>query len=204
MSRIFGSKFDSKWVSDVSQEAAFAYLQAAQTTMHQDRARGLAALNDLFCTGAVPAPALDGRYAGDLLALDVAPLLTPIVQGLACWWMPWQGKIFDANRTQGINIFTRDSYRLAHLFWPFYRHYQADSIRTYRAFAFHTWTGRGLLDPNVTVLKIDYDLPENPVLNVRRVLDEVVQIADGLYLGKAHLRWWWGKWQTVAYFTLRH
>ncbi len=203
MSGIFGSKFDSKWVGDVSQEAAIAYLQAAQTTMHRDRTRGLAALNELFFTGSVPDPALDGRYAGELLALDVAPLLTPIVQGMACWWMPWQGKIFAADSAQGINIFTRDSYRLAHLFWPFYRHYQADGPHTYRAFAFRTWTGSGLLDPDVPVLKIDYNLPENPVLNVRRVLDELVEIADGLYLGKAHLQWWWGKWQTVAYFTLR-
>jgi len=31
----------------------------------------------------------------------------------------------------------------------------------------------------------------------------LVQIDDNLYLGKAHVRWWWGKWQTVAYFTLR-
>lgn len=203
MTGIFGSKFDSKWVGDVSQEAALAYLQAAQTTMYRDRTRGLAALHELFRTGAVPDPAPDGRYAGELLALDVAPLLTPIAQGMACWWMPWQGKVFDADRADGSNIFTCDSWRLAHLFWPFYRHYQVDGAQTYRAFAFHTRTGPGLLDPDVTVLKIDYNLPENPVLNVRRVLDEVVQIADGLYLGKAHLHWWWGRWQTVAYFTLR-
>jgi len=204
MTGIFGAKFDSKWVGDVSQEAAIAYLQAAQTTMHRDRARGLAALNELFCSGSLPDPALDGRYAGELLALELAPLLTPVAQGMACWWMPWQGKIFDADGARGVNIFTCDSYRLAHLCWPFYRHYQADGTHNYRAFAFRTWTGPGLLDADVTVFKIDYNLPENPVLNVRRVLDEVVQIGDGLYLGKAHLHWWWGKWQTVAYFTLRH
>jgi hypothetical protein len=53
------------------------------------------------------------------------------------------------------------------------------------------------------VLKIDYDLDSNPRLSIRRVLDELVQVAPGEYLGKAHLRWWWGAWQTVAFFTLR-
>ncbi|MEW6403655.1 MAG: antibiotic biosynthesis monooxygenase [Chloroflexota bacterium] len=28
------------------------------------------------------------------------------------------------------------------------------------------------------------------------------QVKENLYLGKAHVRWWWGRWQTVAYFTL--
>jgi hypothetical protein len=34
-------------------------------------------------------------------------------------------------------------------------------------------------------------------------LDELVQVEEGFYLGKAHLKWWWGKWQMVAYFSLR-
>ena len=59
-----------------------------------------------------------------------------------------------------------------------------------------------LADPDRSVLKIDYDLEENPSLTVRRVLDELVQIDDNLYLGKAHVRWWWNRWQTVAYFSL--
>ena len=61
----------------------------------------------------------------------------------------------------------------------------------------------GLTDPDRTVLKIDYDLKENPSLTVRRILDELVQIDHNLYLGKAHVHWWGGGWQTVAYFLLR-
>jgi hypothetical protein len=53
------------------------------------------------------------------------------------------------------------------------------------------------------VLKIDYDLDSNPKLSVRRVLDELVQLSEGLYLGKAHVKWYWGKWQTVAFFSLK-
>jgi hypothetical protein len=53
--------------------------------------------------------------------------------------------------------------------------------------------------------KIDYNLNENPPLTVRRVLDELVELADDFYLGKAHVRWGWRPghgWKTFAYFTL--
>ncbi|HEX6383492.1 MAG TPA: hypothetical protein VF177_02375 [Anaerolineae bacterium] len=184
-------------------EEASADVTAAQALVKEDRARGLAALNELFRGGQVPEPALDGRYAGELVALDIAPGLTQLAAAISARWLPWQGKTFDAGRAQGDNVFTRDSLLLAHLFWPFYRGYVDDSPHTYRAFAFRTWIGTGVADPDRQVLKIDYDLPGNPRLKVRRVLDELVQVAEGFYLGKAHLRRWWGTWQTVAYFSLR-
>jgi hypothetical protein len=59
-----------------------------------------------------------------------------------------------------------------------------------------------LADPDSAVLKIDYDLNGNPSLTIRRILDELVQLDRNLYLGKAHVHWWWGSWQTVAYFML--
>jgi hypothetical protein len=91
---------------------------------------------------------------------------------------------------------------LAHLYWPFYRGYIHDGPTSYRAFAFRTYVAPGRADPDRNVLKIDYDRPGNPRLSIRRVLDELVQLDGGLYLGKAHLKWWWGRWQMVAYFTL--
>jgi hypothetical protein len=164
----------------------------------------LTALDDLFRSGRPPEPALDGRYQGQLIALDIAPGLTQFFGWLASWWMAWQGKRFDATYNQGDNIFTRDlSWLLAHLFLPFYRGYTADTPTTYRAFTFRTYVAPGKADPDRPVLKIDYDLPGNPPLTVRRVLDELVQLDNGLYLGKAHLQWWWGRWQVVAYFSLR-
>lgn len=42
-----------------------------------------------------------------------------------------------------------------------------------------------------------------PELSIRRVLDELVQLSEGLYLGKAYVKWYWGRWQTVAFFLLR-
>jgi hypothetical protein len=180
-------------------------LRAAQDLVRANRAQGLAALNDLFRAGTVPDPSPNGRYAGELIALDLAPGLTPLFQWLANLWMPWQGKTFDPSQQRGANIFTNNSYFLARLFNPLYRGFVNDGPKTYRAFTFRTYTAPGLFDADRTVLKIDYTLKENPALTVRRVLDELVQLDDHLYLGKAHVRWWWrpaGGWQTVAFFTL--
>lgn len=178
-------------------------LQLARALVKRNRAQGLAALNMLFRNGSQPEPALNGPYRGDLIALDLAPGLTQLFQSITSVWMPWLGKTFNASQQRGDNIFTRDSYLLARIFNPFYRDFITDQPGTYRCFAFSTYTAPGLMDPDRTVLKIDYDLKDNPALTVRRILDELVQVDDNHYLGKAHVRWWWGTWQTVAYFTLR-
>jgi hypothetical protein len=183
-----------------------ALLGTAQALVKVNRDQGFIALNDLFRAGIVPAPSLRGRYAGELVALDLVPGFTQFFQWLTSRWMPWRGKTFDASSQRGDNIFTKDSYFLARLFNPLYRGFTTDTPKTYRGFAFRTYTAPGLFDTDRTVLKIDYDLKENPALTVRRVLDELVQLDDGLYLGKAHVRWWWqpaDRWQTVAFFTLR-
>ena len=150
----------------------------------------------------MPEPPLNGRYAGKLVAIDIAPGLTQLFQSLLNAWLPWLGKTFNAAHQAGDNIFMQDSYLLARFFNPFYRGFVADEPGTYRGFVFRTYMAPGLADPDRSVLKIDYDLEENPSLTVRRVLDELVQIDDNLYLGKAQMRWWWNRWQTVAYFSL--
>lgn len=183
-------------------ESAEAKIEAAQAVLKQDRRHGLAILNDLFRAGTPPAPPLDGRYAGKLVALDITPGLTQLMELVVNAWLPWQGKTFNAAQARGDNIFTRDPLALAHIYWPLYRGYIDDFPRTYRAFAFQTYTAPGLADPDRQVLRIDYDLPGNPRLSIRRILDELVQVEDGFYLGKAHLKWWWGRWQLVAYFSL--
>jgi hypothetical protein len=180
-------------------------LQTARHLVNANRVQGFAALNDLFRSGSLPDPAPDGRYQGELVVLELAPGLTQFFQWLANSWMPWRGKTFDASHQRGDNIFTSDSYFLARLFNPLYRGFVAEGSETYRSFAFRTYAAPGLFDQDRKVLKIDYDLKENPALTVRRVLDELVQLGEHLYLGKAHVRWWWqptGKWQTVAFFSL--
>ena len=185
--------------------SALSELQTAQELVARHRAQGWAALNGLFRRGTAPKPPLNGHYAGKLIAIDIAPGLTQLFEWLFNAWMPWLGKTFDLAQQSGDNIFTQDSYILARFFNPFYRGFVKDKPGTYRGFAFRTYLAPGLFDADRSVLKIDYDLKENPPLTVRRVLDELVQLSDGLYLGKAHVRWWWSpadSWQTVAYFTL--
>ncbi len=182
-----------------------ADVPSAQALLTARRAQGWAALNDLFRQGRLPDPPLDGPYRGELIALDLAPGLTQLFQWLSNAWMPWLGKTFQPAQQRGDNIFSKDSYFLARLFNPLYRGFIKDGIKTYRAFAFRTYAAPGLFDADRTVLKIDYNLQENPALTVRQVLDELVQLDDNLYVGKAHVRWWWrpaGSWQTVAFFTL--
>jgi hypothetical protein len=177
-------------------------LAAARRLLQRDRPAGLAALNALFRAGAVPTPAPDGAYRGELIALDIAPAFTQLATALAGLWLPWQGKRFLAESGQGDNILDKSSYWLAHVFWPLYRGYRDVELATYHAFAFRTYVGPGRQDPDRQVLKLDYDLPDNPALSVRRVVDELIQIDTGLYLGKAHLKWSWGRWQMVAFFVL--
>jgi hypothetical protein len=177
-------------------------ISAAQSIFEHDRRRGFGALNEIFRAGSPPDPPLNGNYAGELVALDVTPGLNQFAEMITARWLPWKGKFFDAVHASGDNIFTRDSLQLAHILWPLYRGYKAESTERYRAFTFRTHLAPGLQDPDRQVLKLDYNLEGNPGLSVRRVLDELVQIEPALYLGKAHLKWWWGTWQLVVYFSL--
>ena len=169
-------------------------IRAAQALVRQERTRGLDALNELFRTGWMPDPPLDGPYAGELVALAGGPLLARLSARRATGRLPWQGKTFDAVHSRGDNIFTRSSLERMQRRTPGYRGFMPDGPDTYRAFAFRTYVGPGRLDRDRQVLKIDYDLPENPRWTIRRVLDELGQVGDGLYLGKAHFHWWWGTW----------
>jgi hypothetical protein len=186
-----------------SAQSPIERVRAAQALHRRNRAQGLAALNEIFRTGQPPATPLNGQYVGELVALNIAPGVTQFVEWLLAQWLPWKGKTFDATSNTGDNVFTRDSYSLAHVLWPFYRKYIEVGPQTYRAFTFRTYVAAGFQDPDRQVLKINYDSPENPRLSIRRVLDELVQIDDGYYLGKAHLQWLWGSWQMVAFFGLR-
>jgi hypothetical protein len=184
------------------EEAAAQQVKTVQAMGRRDRARALASLNASFRAGAPPAQPMNGRYRGQLMALDIAPGVTRAVELVADRWMPWQGKQFDAASQTGDNIFSKGSRPLIRILWPFYKGIVKDTDRTYRAFTFRTYVAPGLVDADRQVLKLDYDIPGNPKRTIRRVLDEVVEIGEGVYLGKAYTHWWWGKWQLVAYFSL--
>jgi hypothetical protein len=200
--QIVNSDFDARHVGDVSTEAAETYIRAALRRMGNDRAAGMASLDDVFRAGRTPR-ALDGRYRGELLAVDVAPGLTQYVDFIQNRFQPWLGKTFVAAESRGDNILANSSRPWFRLLMPFYHGYRPDSAATSRAFDFRTYVAPARLAPDVLALKIDYDIPGNPRPTIRRVLDELVELADGYYLGRAFVHWWWGRWQRVAYFSLR-
>jgi len=187
--------------SDIA--TALTYIRAVQTVLKTNRRRAFASLKDLFRDGDPPEQALDGRYAGQLLAFDIAPGLTTLADSLAARWRFWLGKTFDAPQRTGDDIYLRTLLRRTRVFWPTYQNYVEDTPQTWRVFPFRTTLTASIINTSLPVLRLDYDLPLNPRLSVARTMDEVVQLAEGVYLGRAFVHWWWGQWQPVAYFVLQ-
>ena len=94
----------------------------------------------------------------------------------------WKGKKLNADHQTGINIFFGET---------------GEEER----YPFKTYEAKGLRDPDLVVLRIDYDLPINPFW-LRRIIDEIVEVEKGKYLGKVHLRVLPGYPFTMGYFGL--
>jgi hypothetical protein len=181
--------------------ASLAAIHEARNRVVTDRTAALASLDALFQGGTMPRD-LSGPYTGILVTTTFGRWPDRLVRVWARRNLRWLGKRFTA--TGGDNIWRR--YRGAgdHVFWALNRQFGwraiDDSPETYRAFPFRTAVGRGVADRECTVLKIVYDSRPNP-LPVRQVLDELVALGDGVYLGKAHGRLL-GRWRLLAYFAL--
>jgi hypothetical protein len=186
------------YVAALQELAARNPLQARRHAWDQIRLAGTRAtgpargeahesLNRMFRLGGPPEPELDGPYRGMLVAPPALKGADPLLRAATRAWMPWVGKRFDAKTARGDNLLLRSARVPARLIWPAYRLEEADS-RHLSGFRFRTWTGPGEIDPGVDVLKIDYDSADNPRPLVRDILDELVQVVPGVYLGKVLLR----------------
>lgn len=178
-------------------------IHEAQNELRRNRKSGLARLNSIFREGRLPAPSLDGPTSGEMIAVDIAPLITPLAKVLLTSKMPWCGKVFEASSKRGENIFYPGFKAVSRILFPFYNAYRPEMPDRFRAFPFRTYSGPGLKDPDIEVLKIDYSLPVNPRLSIGRILDELVQVDDNYYFGKAYIKTWWGSWHLIFYFTLQ-
>ncbi len=167
-----------------------------------DRAGSLATLNSMFKLGATPDAPLDGRYRGTLITTSMFPALDSFGKGLSRLWLPWLGKRFNASAQKGDNVFTPSARIVGRLFWPTFSDYRPYKSGLYTAFDFHTYNGPGLYDPEITVLKLDYDNSANPRFLIRAVVDELVQLSGNYYLGKAFLRNRGGGYGLAAFFAL--
>ena len=160
---------------------------AAGLDPRANRARVFGELERMFRSGLPPDPLPEGFLRGRLVATTTRAPLDALVRGVASMWMPWEGKVFDAAAMTGTNRFRPDVRTPMRIVWPSYEPV-ANADDGLEAFVFRTRVAPGALDPDLRVLKIDYDFAFNPGFVIRRILDEVVQVAEGVYLGKVLLR----------------
>ncbi|RPI77511.1 MAG: hypothetical protein EHM41_26800 [Chloroflexi bacterium] len=183
-------------------QGATGKILSAQELLKNRRKSGINLLDRLFRSGTLPDASLSGGLAGKMIDIHISPLLTQIVQFIYRTWKPWQGKVFYPNRSLGYNLIPHNSLILYRMPFPLYREYRVSGQKTVQAFPFQISIGPGIKDPDVQVMKLDYNLSGNPRLTFRRLMDELVYVGEGVYLGKAHFQWYWGRWQTVGYFSL--
>jgi hypothetical protein len=166
-----------------------------------DRGAALTELEDIFEEADYPYPLLDGRYSGQIVATTLGQITDSAARLLMNVWMPWKGKSFDIETCTGANILTRGGARLGRGLFPTYRGMTRDSGERYLGFQFSLSYGASRINSDQDVLRIDYDLPHNPG-PVRKMLDELVEIGEGYYLGRSLLRRAVNKVQCLHYFTL--
>jgi hypothetical protein len=164
------------------------------------RAAVIDELNELFREGGPPDPAPDGLLRGRAVSSTISPTFDALGRRVAAMYMPWLGKKFDAQAGRGVNLLTASARKPMKLLWPSYEpdHIYADRIE---AFPFSTRVDVGAVDPGLQVLKVDYDFDANPTFIIRRVLDELVDVGDGMYLGKVLYRLR-GRFHLIGFFTL--
>ena len=165
------------------------------------RASALEELNDLFRSGSAPHPKPSGFQAGTLVTMSLAKPIDSLARRISKIYMPWMGKSFDVDNDEGINVLKSGARSQVKLLWPSYEPREVNG--RLEVFPFKTRVEPGALDPDVQVLKIDYDFEANPDFLIRRILDELVEIEDGFYLGKILYRTRRG-WHPIGFFSLQN
>lgn len=159
----------------------------------------LAELAGVFALGVAPT-GLDGRRSGRFVTATVGHHLDGPFDAGTRLWMPWVGKVFDASRAEGRNLFRAIARPLLRLSFPGYDDVRDEGGGLCSAFAFDTSVGPSRHGPNAAVMRIDYDREDNPSRPIRQILDELVRLAPDLYLGQALVRRQ-GRWQRAAWFS---
>jgi|SRR5579859_2096708 len=108
-----------------------------------------------------------------------SPLPDGFYEGVSPKGTSWMGKKFDRAAQTGVNVFTGNK----------------------ELYTFKTYIAKGAVDPKINVLKIDYNMPGNP-LWLRPVLDEVVEVEPNHYLGKLNVHILPGTTIALGYFEL--
>lgn len=158
-------------------------------------------LNELFARGDAP-NGLDGPTEGILVTPLIQGLLDQGLSLITQIWMPWSGKRFDAANARGYNLLAESAHWPAKLLWP--RYSTKDLGEGLAAFDFETRVEPGKHDPDTDVLVIDYaPVSDNPDLLIRKIRDELVEIAAGAHLGKILYRTGSDDYRNLGFFALR-
>ena len=139
---------------------------------------GVVILIGIIRTWRVQANPLQQEFLKGKLPGELDGLYKGYVSGLET---TWQGKKFNSAESAGINLFN-----------------DADVI--HEKYPFRTYSGRGAQD-SIEVLKIDYNLNENP-LWLRFIVDELVETSPNKYLGKLNVRLIPGVAFSLGFFNL--
>ena len=164
------------------------------------RSWAIARLDEICRSGSTPAPQPEGFLRGRLVTASMSSPADAAIRRITHLYQPWLGKSFDPATDEGVNLLKANARTPLKVLWPSYeaeREY-ADRLE---AFPFRTRIGAGAIDPDVQVLKIDYDYEANPSFIIRRILDELVQIGEGIYLGKILYRLR-STYRLIGYFSL--
>jgi hypothetical protein len=191
--------------AELARRAAWSQIRLAGMRCRNRPEEALQTLNLIFRLGRPPDTPLSGPYDGAMVAPSLWRPADLGLTALASAWMPWVGKRFDAEAQRGDNLLASSARPVARVLWPGYRPWDAPGGRL-GAFRFRTYTGPGKVDPDRDTLKIDYDSEENPRLLIRDILDELVEVVPGAYLGKVLLRRGGEddpRWNLIGYFALQ-
>jgi hypothetical protein len=189
----------SKANADFARRAAWAQIRLAGARAGSRPGEAHDSLNRIFRLGVPPDPTLDGPTRGIFITPTLPRPADLGLRALASAWMPWTGKRFDGDAQSGDNLLIGSARPIARVLFPSYALEPVDG--GYAAFRFRTYLSPGKLDPDRETLKIDYDSDENPRLLIRDILDELVQVVPGAYLGKVLLRRK-DAWRLLGYFAL--
>jgi hypothetical protein len=185
--------------AELARRAAWNQIRLAGARAGSRPAEAHDTLNRIFRLGIPPDPPLEGPTRGIMVTPTVSRPADLALRALASVWLPWTGKRFDSAAHTGENLLLPSARWPARVLWPSYRLEPLDD--GFAAFRFRTHASRGTIDPDRETLKIDYDSAENPKLLIRDILDELVQVVRGAYLGKVLLRRG-DAWRLIGYFAL--
>jgi hypothetical protein len=184
-----------------ARETAWEWICTLREEAKRDREGTSAKLDELFREG-LPAKDVDGRTEGILVMPLIQPQVDSVLARITGAWMPWIGKRIDRSASRGDNVLRNDARWPAKLLWPLY---QTKSLGDARgAFDFETRVEPGKTDPDVDVLVIDYSVVDsNPRLVIKKIRDELVEIAPGANLGKVLWRRGEDSHTLIGFFALR-